>query len=139
VKARLKELVAESARQPTLIRVACRDLESWVAGDWQALAEAFDRPQLIAQSSKEAFRNADALARPVEALRKLIPDYQKRDGARRVGKLIDPARNQRNCSLRLLRWGRCTRITRPARFAASCSPARSITCTTAIAQIVKSW
>ena len=30
----------------------------------------------------------------VRELRKFIPDYQKRDGARRLGGLLDPARNQ---------------------------------------------
>jgi hypothetical protein len=49
---------------------------------------------LIAQSTKEAFRNPDHLVRPVESLRKFIPEYQKRDGARRIGVLLDPTRNQ---------------------------------------------
>ena len=94
VRERLVKLVAESARQPALVRVACRELESWVVGDWQAVAQAFDRPHLSAQSSKESFRNPDQLVRPVESLRKFIPEYQKRDGARRVGVLLDPSRNQ---------------------------------------------
>jgi hypothetical protein len=94
VKERLTKLVEESARKPTLVRVACRELESWIVGDWQAVAEAFDRPSLIAQSSKEAYRNPDQLGRPVESLRKFIPEYQKRDGARRIGVLLDPSRNQ---------------------------------------------
>jgi hypothetical protein len=94
VKARLTKLVAESARRPTLVRVACRELESWIVGDWQAVAQAFERPQLIAQSSKEAYRNPDQLVRPVESIRKFIPEYQKRDGARRIGALLDPHRNQ---------------------------------------------
>lgn len=94
VRERLTNLVAESARQPTLVRVACRELESWVVGDWRAVAQAFDRPNLIAQSSKEAYRNPDQLVRPVESLRKFIPEYQKRDEARRIGVLLDPKRNQ---------------------------------------------
>lgn len=94
VKATLTKLVVQSGRQPTLVRVACRELESWIVGDWQAVAEAFDRPQLCAQSSKVPYRNPDQLVRPVEALRKFIPEYQKRDGARRVGVLLEPSRNQ---------------------------------------------
>ncbi len=93
VKERLTALVAESARQPTLVRVACRELESWVVGDWRAVAQAFDRPHLIAQSSKEVYRDPDKLVRPVESLRRFIPEYQKRDGARRIGVLLDPTRN----------------------------------------------
>lgn len=93
VKERLTTLAAESARQPTLVRVACRELESWVIGDWGAVAQAFGRQQLAAQSTKAAFRNPDSLVRPVESLRRFIPEYQKRDGARRIGVLLDPTRN----------------------------------------------
>lgn len=94
VKERLNELVAQSARTPVLVRVACRELESWIVGDWEAVALAFDRPQLRAQSGKRIHRNPDELVRPVDALRRLIPEYQKRDGARRIGKLLEPERNQ---------------------------------------------
>ena len=94
IKERLTRLVVESGRTPTVVRVACKELESWVVGDWEAVAEAFERPELAAQRLKSAHRYPDQLVRPVEALRKLIPEYQKRDGARRVGKLLEPARNQ---------------------------------------------
>jgi hypothetical protein len=94
VRARLAELVKESERTPSLVRVACRELESWIIGDWDADAEAFERPNLAGLSAKEAYRDPDDLVRPVEWLRKHIPEYQKRDGARRVGALLDPQRNQ---------------------------------------------
>jgi hypothetical protein len=54
VKANLATLVAASGRQ-ALVRVACRELESWVVGDWYAVAEAFAKPQLKLQSAKESF------------------------------------------------------------------------------------
>lgn len=94
VKKRLADLVAESERAPSLVRVACRELESWIVGDWQAIAQAFERPELSAHGRKEAHRTPDLLVRPVEAIRRYVPEYQKRDGARRVGPLLDPARNQ---------------------------------------------
>lgn len=94
VKERLVERVVESRRTNVLVRVACRELESWVLGDWEAVSVAFERPQLKAQSRKEAYRDPDQLTRPVDELRKFIPEYQKRDGARRVGRLLDPGRNQ---------------------------------------------
>lgn len=94
VKDTLTKLVTESARQPTLVRVACKELESWVLGDWEAVALAFDRPHLAAQASKAIYRDPDQIVRPVESLRKFIPEYQKRDGARRIGVLLDPDRNQ---------------------------------------------
>ncbi len=94
VKAGLLRLVKESGREPALIRVACRELESWILGDWKGIADAFERPELALQAQKAAHRAPDRLVRPVETLRKFIPEYQKRDGARRVGPLLDPARNQ---------------------------------------------
>ncbi len=76
------------------MRIACRELEAWIVGDWNALAAAFDRSELRAQALKEVHRAPDRLVRPVEQIRKFIPQYQKRDGARRVGGLLDPNTNQ---------------------------------------------
>ena len=94
VKTKLTQLVAESEQPSVLVRVACRELESWILGDWAAVARAFDQPRLAAQAAKAPYRNPDQLVRPVESLRKFIPAYQKRDGARRVGPLLDPQNNQ---------------------------------------------
>jgi hypothetical protein len=94
VKKQLMARVTESARRPALVRVACRELEAWIMGDWRAVAEAFDKPHLRGNGSKAAYRNPDQFVRPVEALRRFIPEYQKRDGARRIGLLLNPSRNQ---------------------------------------------
>lgn len=93
VRSKLVTLVEQAQRSPYLVRVACREIESWVIGDWSAVASAFDRPTLASLSAKEPFRDPDSLYRPVEWLRKHIPEYQKRDGARRIGGLLDPSRN----------------------------------------------
>lgn len=90
VKRALEERVAASGQSRVLIRVACRDLEAWVAGDLPALAEAFDEPKLATHSTKERFRQPDTLVRPVEAIRQILPEYQKIDGARRVGPFLNP-------------------------------------------------
>lgn len=93
VKAGLAKLVAQSGREPVLVRVACKELEAWVVGDWPAVSRAFDRPQLAAQATKATYRDPDQLVRPVESLRRFLPEYQKRAGARKMGKLLDPERN----------------------------------------------
>lgn len=94
VKQNLSNLVKETGRKDVLIRVVCRELESWVIGDWDAVAQTFDKPQLRSQSRKALYRNPDRLPNPIRELRKFIPDYQKRDGARRMGPLLNPERNQ---------------------------------------------
>jgi hypothetical protein len=93
VKRGLVALVNESGRSPWLVRVACRELESWILGDWHAVAQAFDSPRLAQLSARRQFKEPDRLVRPVDELRRHVPGYQKRDGARRVGPLLDPARN----------------------------------------------
>jgi hypothetical protein len=93
VRTRLTELVAESGRS-ALVRVVCRELEAWVAGDLSAVAEAFELPMIADHVNKEKFRDPDRLIRPIETLRTLIKDYQKVDGARRVGPLLDEHRNR---------------------------------------------
>lgn len=92
VKDRLVRLVKQSGRE-ALVRIACRELEAWVLGDLNALADAFEVPRLAHLSVKAKYREPDALVRPVEQVRRLIASYQKVDGARRVGPLLDPERN----------------------------------------------
>lgn len=93
VKARLVALVEKSGKS-ALVRVACRELESWVLGDLAALAEEFDEPRLASHASKAKFRAPDELGAPVQELRRLVPSYQKIDGARRMGRRLNPEANQ---------------------------------------------
>lgn len=93
VKRRLVELVPDSHLHLTVVRVACRELEAWALGDWAAVAAAFEEPRLASNQRKRAYRAPDRLSNPVDELRKFLPSYQKRDGARRLGRLLDPAQN----------------------------------------------
>lgn len=92
VKQRLGELVAESGRT-ALICVACRELEAWVVGDLGAVSRAFEDPSVAGQANKAKFRDPDRLHKPVDELRRLVPQYQKIDGARRLGPLLEPGTN----------------------------------------------
>lgn len=92
VKDKLSGLVAQSGKG-ALVRIACRELEAWVVGDLAAVARAFGEPAVASISNKEKYRDPDALHNPVEELRRLVPHYQKIDGARRLGRLLDPHTN----------------------------------------------
>lgn len=94
VKQRLVERCREGMRPDALVRIACHELEAWFIGDWTAVGEAFDRPRLQNLSRKALYRNPDRIASPVGELRKQIVTYQKRDGARRIGRCLNPDRNQ---------------------------------------------
>lgn len=93
IKDRLRMLAAEAGRADALIRIACHELESWAIGDWAAVGNAFGRPDLAAQQRKAAYREPDRLSNPAAELRKHVPEYQKMEGARRLGPLLDPDRN----------------------------------------------
>ena len=70
----------------SMVRIACRELEAWFVGDWASVAKAFENPKLSKLKQKAIYRDEpDSLSNPVSELRKHIPHYQKRDGARRIG------------------------------------------------------
>jgi len=95
IKSNLAQLCRDAGKPDTLIRIACRELESWFVGDLAAVSRAFELPKLSEQQRKAIYRDPDVLANPVAELRKYIPTYQKRDGARRIGEHLNV---DNNCS-----------------------------------------
>ncbi len=87
IKAGLLARCREAGRErESKVRIACRELEAWFVGDWASVAKAFDNPKLTKLQQKAIYRDEpDRLSNPVAELRKHIPHYQKRDGARRIG------------------------------------------------------
>lgn len=94
VKRGLVERCQRAGKPGSLARVACRDLEAWIAGGLGEFAEEFSCPQARKQRNKRRFVDPDNLVAPVDELRKLYPGYQKLDGARRMGKRLNPANNR---------------------------------------------
>ncbi len=93
VKKRLVGLAQSTGRAQFWVRIVCRELESWVLSDAQALAEAFREPRLGSIAVTEPFRNPDALVNPAQELKRLIPTYQKISGARLIGPMLEPSRS----------------------------------------------
>lgn len=93
IKHELVEKCREAGRPDTLVRIACRELEAWFVGDWAAVAQGFSLPNVANWNEKALYREPDRLGSPVIELRKAIPTYQKRDGARRIGTHLDLLRN----------------------------------------------
>lgn len=94
IKEKLTALCREAGKPETVVRIACRTLESWFVGDWDSVSAAFNQPKLANLKRKAIYQDPDRLGNPVIELRKVIPDYQKRDGARRISRHLDPARNR---------------------------------------------
>ena len=100
IKSSLTRLCRESGRMDVLVRVVCRELEAWYVGDTEALGRAFPETRLNAlrrlQGSR--FRNPDNVVHPSDAIADVIPEFQKRLGARRMAAVL--SRENRSRSFR---------------------------------------
>lgn len=94
IKAALVERCREAGRPDAVVRVACRELEAFFIGDWAAVAQAYGKPALARLANKAVYRDPDAVGSPYRELSRHLGGYQKREGARRIAPLIDPARNR---------------------------------------------
>lgn len=72
-----------------LVRIACRELESWYLADLAAIERAYQKNGLSRNQEKEKFRNPDRLSNPVQELRRLVPEFQKISGARMIAPHMD--------------------------------------------------
>lgn len=91
VKSKLQELTKPYQRE-VLIRIACRELESWYFGDLNAVSLAYGK-DVRALKLKSKFRNPDNIGNPKDELRKLFPKHQQLDGARRIAAYMDIENN----------------------------------------------
>ena len=98
VKAKLSERCKQGGRTDSLVRVVCRELEAWYIGDAGALTQAFPdvAKQIQGELRKKRFRNPDDVVRPAEALSALIPEFQKRSGARSLGQHLSRQNRSRS-------------------------------------------
>ena len=79
-----------------LVRIACRELESFYLGDLAAVeTAAIGASNIARRQRKEKFRNPDRLGTPSQELKSIAPDYEKVSGSRTIGPLMDI---ENNCS-----------------------------------------
>jgi len=101
-KEALVKLCRQAGKPDVLIRIVCRELEAWYAGDIDALSEAFPHAgeTALRDLRKARFRNPDKVVQPAKALAELIPGFQKRRGARSMASVISRDKN-RSCSFQV--------------------------------------
>ena len=104
LKDHLRELCRAGRREDALIRIVCQELEVWYLGEPDALADAFGRQALRGIGQRARFREPDAVARPSEAVERLVPEFQKVSGARRMARHVTRERN-RSTSFRVFMAG----------------------------------
>lgn len=77
LKQEIQRLISENNPTiPYLIRIACRELESWYLGDMQAIEKTYPKFKASNHQRKAKFRCPDA-CNAFDELRKIIPDFQK--------------------------------------------------------------
>lgn len=89
VKQKLVRICEEAGKPTVVVRVACRELESWYFGDLAAVQQALGLSGLSNQSKKAKYRNPDAIQNPSAELSKITKNtYQKVGGSRQIGKCL---------------------------------------------------
>jgi hypothetical protein len=85
IKAKLVNLCREAGRDDVLVRIACRELESFYLGDLTAVEKGLGINGLKRQQQNRKFRNPDGLNNAAEELFKLTNNmYGKIAGSRTI-------------------------------------------------------
>lgn len=94
IKQGLMKKCDDAGKNDILIRIACRELESWYLGDFAAVEQAIGPKKLSGKQNKEKFRTPDKIANSSKELSKLSPQYQKVSGSRAIGKCLNIKNNR---------------------------------------------
>lgn len=103
IKACLLDRFANLGRS-ALVRLICQELEGWYLGDANALELAYPGDRKAIRVLIKRFPDPDACRKPSRELERLVPDFQKQDAARRLGRLLRYQDNRSN-SLRIFSQG----------------------------------
>jgi hypothetical protein len=98
VKKSLLNLVEKHCKSRFLIRIVCRELESWFLGDLNAIAQAYPRFKPDQYQKKAKFREVDSILSPNKVLLSIIPEYKNKEVLPKLetSKKIAPFLNLRN-------------------------------------------
>ena len=104
IKARLLELARQSGKADVcLVRIACRELESFFLDDLAAVAQALTLPALAGKQNKTPYRRPDSIANAAEELKKLTGNrYSKLAGSRAIGPCLSLDGSNRSHSFGVL-------------------------------------
>ena len=99
IKSNLLRLCQEAGKaEKCLVRIACKELESFYLGDLLAVEQALKLNGLTKQQQTRKFRTPDELGNPSKELRTLTKQkYEKVAGSRAIGQYLSPD-NQRSPS-----------------------------------------
>ncbi len=90
VKSRLAALCRNAGHPECLVRIACRELESWYLADLNAVQTGLQTSGVAKLQNKRLYRTPDGISAPDRELGKIAPVYQKISGSRAIGPHLDP-------------------------------------------------
>lgn len=101
VKDELLRLVRKTDRaEKSLVRIACRELETFYLADLAAVGQALGQPKLTREQNKQKFRAPDYLGSPSKELHLLTKGcYQKVGGSREIARHLS-LDNERSASFK---------------------------------------
>ena len=103
VRGKLVQLCKLSGRSDVLVRVACRELESFYLGDLSAVEKGLKLKGVARQQVSRKFRNPDQLVNPVQEITQLTGErYQKISGSRAIGPHLHLTENRSKSFLALV-------------------------------------
>ena len=89
VKKHLIDLCREAGRPNALVRIACRELESFYFGDLSAVEAGLGVKNVVELQRKAKYRVPDSIENPFDKLQKLTDGtYQNVSGSRIIGALL---------------------------------------------------
>lgn len=98
VKENLTQACTTAGRSDALVRVVCRELEAWYIGEPSAAAQAFPERQraLMRELRKARYRVPDDVVAPARAFEQIVPEFQKRRGARQMAEFLTRRNSSRS-------------------------------------------
>ena len=92
LKNELVEL-CEECRRPYLVRIVCRELESWYWGDLYAVSQTYTEFEADNYKNRAKYRNPDEIHKPADELKRWIPEFKKTKASRTIPPKMDISRN----------------------------------------------
>jgi len=90
IKEKLAAKCVEAGKPDALVRIVCRELETWYLADLVAVERGLSVSNLARLQNKKPYRSPDSLPRPSKQMARIAPSYQKVGGSRSIGSHLDP-------------------------------------------------
>ncbi len=93
LKNKLLDICNQNGNCPKLVRIVCRELESWYIGDFEAVNKAYPRFKYQSFIKTAKYRIPD-ICNASNEIKKIIPEFQKVGGAKKIAPFINIENNK---------------------------------------------